>query len=852
LSKTAPVPFSVQDSPAKGLRMKRNILLLLASAATAPAFGQSAPTPPPSDAPTVAAPVDDSEVDSDEEAIVVVGQRARGTVIGDIPPENTLNTRDIRATGATSITELLEAIAPQIGSARGRGAGQPVLLLNGLRISSFRELRDIPPEAIERVDILPEEVALRYGYRADQRVVNFVLRQRFRSTAARADIGAPTDGGYVTGLADATRIQINRDQRTTYNLHAEANGALEEDERDLEAEPLLPGEVDQRPYRSLVGERRLVRGSVTATRTVLGDVGATVNAEVEHSEGKSGLGFTDIPLLRDTDTNSGHVGLTFNGTKGKWRWSAIGNADVLRTSTDTDRSGVRTDEVRSTITSGGIDTTASGPLFTLPAGDASATVKLSVDTQKQKSERLTAGLPFDSTLARNRGDASVNLDLPILKNSPVGRLTANANAEVEQLSDFGTLTVFGAGLNWTPIERLNLIGSWTREEGAPTIAQLGDPILLTPDTRIFDYTTGETVNVTAITGGNAALDADRRTVFKLGANYKPFEKTDLRLRADYVHSTIDSPISNFPGPSATLEAAFPERFIRDGANRLVSVDFRPINYEQSRRDTLRWGFDFTKPLKSARPSAAQIQQLRSRFAPPGSPAPGQGPSPAGGAAPPPEGGARPDRAANPDGGGGRGQGFGGGGRGFGGGRFGGGGGGGSRGRLQLSLTHTVTLVDEATIGEGLPKLDFLGGDASGQSGGTPRHRVELQAGWSNNGLGARLSGNWRSGTRVDGATSSSDLEFKPLTTLDLRLFANLGERFDLVAKHPWLIGSSVRLEVDNIFNARPKVRDAAGDIPTGYQPALLDPAGRTVTLSFRKLFLPQRFRARANASSTTR
>ena len=69
-----------------------------------------------------------------------------------------------------------------------------MLLLNGLRISSFRELRDIPPEAIERVDILPEEVALKYGYRADQRVVNFVLRQRFRSTAARADVGAATDG----------------------------------------------------------------------------------------------------------------------------------------------------------------------------------------------------------------------------------------------------------------------------------------------------------------------------------------------------------------------------------------------------------------------------------------------------------------------------------------------------------------------------------------------------------------------------------------------------------------------------------------------------------------------------------
>ena len=824
--------------------MTRNLCFLLASAATIPAFAQTPPAPatvPPAyDAPSVTAAADE-EVDPDEDAIVVVGQRARATVIGDIPPENQLNSRDIRATGATSINELLEAIAPQIGSARGRAAGQPVLLLNGLRISSFRELRDIPPEAIERVDILPEEVALKYGYRADQKVVNFVLRRRFNSTAARADAGAATDGGYLTGLADGTRVQINRDKRTTFNLHAEANGAIDEDERGIDIAPLDPGEVDQRGFRSLVGTRRLVRGSVTATRTVLGDVGATVNAEVEHSDGKSGLGFDNVPLLRDTTSNSAHVGLNFNGTKGKWRWSAIGNADWSRSETDSDRSATQTDKSRSTRTSGGIDTTASGPLFTLPAGDASATVKLGVDTQKLDSSR--SGLSSGPPLARDRGKGSVNLDLPILRDSPVGRLTANANAELEQLSDFGTLTTYGAGLNWSPIDRLNLIASWTREEGAPSIAQLGDPVIATADTRVFDFTAGQTANVTAITGGNPGLDADRRSVIKFGANYKPFAETDIRLRADYVRSTIDNPIVSLSGPSAALEFAFPKRFIRDDDDNLISVDFRPVNYEQSRRETLRWGFDFTKPLKSARPSPAQIQQLRARFTPPG------GQTPPGPGAAPTDGGMRPEGGARPAGGGDRGQGAGGGGRGLGGG--GGGFGGANRGRLQLSLTHTVNLVDEATIRDGLPKLDFLGGDASGQSGGTPRHRVELQTGWSNNGLGARLSGNWRSGTRVEGGTNG-DLKFAPLTTVDLRLFANLGERFDLVAKHPWLIGSSVRLEVDNIFNARPKVRDAFGDVPSGYQPALLDPTGRAVVVSFRKLFLPQRFRARASASSTTR
>jgi hypothetical protein len=121
------------------------------------------------------------------EEIVVTGQRQRGAVIGDIPPEIQLNARDVRALGAGSIAEVLEALAPQTQSGRGRG-GRPVVLLNGKRISGFREIRNIPPEAIQRIDILPEEVALKYGYRADQRVVNFVLRRRFPRGDGRSGI----------------------------------------------------------------------------------------------------------------------------------------------------------------------------------------------------------------------------------------------------------------------------------------------------------------------------------------------------------------------------------------------------------------------------------------------------------------------------------------------------------------------------------------------------------------------------------------------------------------------------------------------------------------------------------------
>jgi outer membrane receptor protein involved in Fe transport len=62
---------------------------------------------------------------------------------------------------------------------------------------------------------------------------------------------------------------------------------------------------------------------------------------------------------------------------------------------------------------------------------------------------------------------------------------------------------------------------------------------------------------------------------------------------------------------------------------------------------------------------------------------------------------------------------------------------------------------------------------------------------------------------------------------------------------PFLRGSSVRFEVNNIFNARPEVNGGSGTIPFAYQPDRLEPVGRTVGITFRKLFVPLRFTRRS-------
>ncbi len=818
----------------------------------APALAQDAPILPQAVQPATTAPSapptpsDQADpLDSEEGGdIIVTGTRPRGSVVGDIPPENTLSSRDIRATGATSITELLAAIAPETGSARGRGGGGgPVILLNGQRISGFQEIRDLPPEAIERVEILPEEVALKYGYSADQRVVNMVLRQRFRSTAVRVESEHATDGGYGTGEGDISRLMIGKTGRTQFNLHAEGNSALGESQREiaLQTIPTQPLPLDPRDFRTLVGSQRLVRGGVVINRSVLGDVSATVNAEASHTEGRSLFGIPTASvtnggvttlqgfpalgaLARDRSTDAAHLGLTLNGQKQRWRWSATSIGDLSRSVTNSDRgadfagTALPRDDSRATRQSAGIDGTLNGPLATLPAGRANVTFKLAADTLHLDTVASRAGVSNSAQLGRTHEAASASVDIPIAKRNgalgAIGSLTLNANAGVDHFSDFGTLTTLGAGANWSPAPRLNLITSFTREEGVPSVSNLGDPVLTTSGSRVFDYTQGRTVLVTATTGGNPGLLGDRRNVWKLGANWQPWEKTDLKLRADFVSSRLTNPVQTFPGQSAAIEAAFPGRFTRDNLGNLTAVDFRPVNYDSARSQVVRIGFDFTKPLKSAAPPQALIDQFRRAREQSG-------------------GSGRPD--------GSRRGGFGGGG--------GGAGGFGQRGRLTFSLTDTIALVDKAVIRQGLPELNFLSGSAAsgGSGGGRARHSVEAQAGYFNNGIGLRFSANYRSATQITGGPNG-DLEFEPLATFDLRLFINPGDNLALLAKHPWLRGTSIRLEAKNLLNERQRVRDNFGIVPLGYQQDLLDPIGRTVGITLRKLFIPSRFFGRGGGA----
>lgn len=888
----------------------------------------------------------DTQPDDDGDTIVVVAERLRGSIQTDVPAVAEFSAADVASYGASSLAELLQQIAPQTGSARGRGGDGPVVLLNGQRVSGFRAIRDIPPEAIQKVEVFPEELALKYGFRPDQRVINFILVDNYQSVAAEIDNGLSTQGGYGTTEFEGTFTKLGKNTRLIVDVEYEMATALRESERgivqpDGSAPFALGGNIGAAPYgvggeidpaltalagrpitlagipqgitgapalsaftgdanttdlgqfRTLVPNSDRIQANATYIRNLGPDTNVQVNATYTNNFATSLLGLNtatltvpstnpfspfsrDVSLLtafgdpraitRTVDTDTYSLGFNANGVlPANWKWSLTGDYTRVDTLTIIDQSAdvtglqagissatnavnpftgtlgsllpaLASDSAQSRNQLFNSQLTANGKLADLPAGPVNLTLVGGFARRLQDS--IDSRLAGQGSISQTRSEASIssNIDVPLVDDYMsdwFGKLSINGNLGYRELSDVGGLLSFGYGLNWSPTNTVTIQASLIAEEAAPGISQLGDPQIVTPNVSTFDLARNETVLATIISGGNPLLTPEERRDVKVSFNYRPPFIEGLDFLAEYIRNRSYGTTSSFPILTPEIEAAFPDRIIRDTDGTLLAIDQRAINYDRVTSDRLRYGINFSRRIGG---------DERGAGAGPGAGAGGGRGAPGAGGAPrgegqagaPPAGGPRGERAGA--GGTPRGPGVGGPPRGPSGGF--GPGAGGRGGRWNISIYHTVRFAETIRIRAGLPELDLLGGSAIGSNGGVPRHGIEMEGGLFLNGIGLRFTGNYQSGSRVDGGVlpGATDLRFNDIATFGMRAFVNLDNKPKLTEAVPFLKGSRLRLGVDNIFNAQQRVTTDAGEVPLRYQPGFIDPQGRVVSLSFRKRF----------------
>ncbi|WP_447929988.1 TonB-dependent receptor plug domain-containing protein [Sphingopyxis fribergensis] len=812
------------------LSISARAALLAAGASFALPAMAEAPIGPPATAavaeqPAEAAPaapetVEDAYDDYSEDEIIVTAPRLAGQLDTDIKAEAELDEAAIASYGVSNVSELLDALAPQTRSGRGRGGGRPIILVNGRRIGGFGEVRNLPPEAIAKVEVFPEEVALQYGYSADERVVNMVLKPNFRQIAIEGEGGIPTQGGRFQSELQPSFLAIGDNGRLNVNAGWEHKSMLLESERDLDYDD--PAQAAEAPARSLLGASDEYSIDATIQRSLNKTTDASINVRFDQTDTLSllgpGVGGVDDPLERDSRSRNLTTTASVNGMLGDWRWSVSSNYADADQLTFTDRINGTRDRFESSQQTFGGNANLSGTVTDGWAGPIRLSMTGSYSGLRFDSRSANANGITTTDLARDLPSVFGSLTVPLLdpeyEVGNIGRVSLTLSGQVANPSDFEALKSWGANLNWGVTDNLSLIASFNQDEAAPGIQQLGAAPLVTPAVTYYDFATGQTVQITTTTGGNPFLLAEQRRDLKLGLNWSPPMVEGLNFSINYNRNKSNDTANSLPLLTPEIEAAFPDRVTRDANGVLLAIDQRPVNFDRSENSQIRWGLNFGKSF------GQQEQRGRGLGGPRGGRPEGAGAR---------GGGGRGDGAGRQRGGDGGGPRMGG--RGGPGGMFGGPQG----GRWQVSLYHTIKLTDKVLIRPGVPELDLLNGSATGNGGGSNRHLFELDGGLFNKGMGVRLSAKYDSGSTVTGGTAG-DLKFGDLATFNLRFFVDLNQKPKLTEKLPFLKGSRLRLAVDNIFDAQRKITDANGRVPLNYQPGYIDPLGRYIELEWRKTF----------------
>jgi hypothetical protein len=506
---------------------------------------------------------------------------SRGLTVGGIAPLLELSPSELESYGADTLSDLVDVLKPLTRSSRSDGA--PVVLING-HLAGQTEFANLPSDAVERVEVLPETVALQYGFSENQRVLNFVLREHYRAVPTRLSESGSTEGGDRTTQLDASLVRSNSDARVTVLGSFQNNAKLLESDRGIDQ----PDSID----RTLQPDKSEGKVAATVSGTVAG-ASSSLEGSFDRTTTQSLQGAVDVadaptPLRQSAGENTARMALQLTGQVGRFVWGAVGSYTRLTTDSSgaigLDAAGsLAVDRTNSALDIGGLQLSLSGRIATLPAGAVIANIKAGFGYQGFLSEDAYPGAPLArSNLVRTDRSASFNTSLPITSRdnhvgAAAGDLSATVNLSLDNVSDFGTLLSQSYGLDWNPVNKVHLNAIFTDHETPPTVQQVLAPETFTPNVEMFDFVTGQTVYVTSITGGAPDLRATDDRVASFGVSLGPFlGKTTFS--AHYEQHRIRDAVGVLPPLTAEVEQAFPERFIRDADGTLVEVDNRSVKF----------------------------------------------------------------------------------------------------------------------------------------------------------------------------------------------------------------------------------------------------------------------------------
>jgi len=193
-----------------------------------------------------------------------------------------------------------------------------------------------------------------------------------------------------------------------------------------------------------------------------------------------------------------------------------------------------------------VDAKASGPLFSLPAGQVQAAFGYAYRHESQNNQpdvKLLAGEILNYGSTEVDGARSVNavygeLEIPLLKT-----LTANAAIREEKYSDFGSNLSPKISLRYQPIDMLTLRGSYSLGFQAPALPEIShsSATYFTTVTDSNDPQGRPSETIAGVAVANPHLKAEKSKNVDLGIVLAPTK--DLSFAVDYYRISMDNLIA---------------------------------------------------------------------------------------------------------------------------------------------------------------------------------------------------------------------------------------------------------------------------------------------------------------------
>jgi hypothetical protein len=688
---------------------------------------------------------------------------------------------DIQALSASSFSEIVSAFGPQFRSSRA--AGSPIFLIDGRIVEDFAEVSDMPPEAISSITVYPEELASRFGYSSNKKVVNIVLRTNYKTTDFLAQANLPLGGvGRSSYSAKAGYWDLKKSEKTSFVLNYQRKHALLYDEADKD-------KIDV-PWREPSMVRLASNAAITGNwDDIYVKIFGTGSWQLERW--RLGAELRSNSLRRTVVQNE----VKFGASIGNERWWTSGTINLGGSKTSTweaDKVLVSNDGYSLADRSLGLtlEGGAKGPISELTAGEIYGSVGFVYSAQRQNVRDIVLD---HHTASHRRSEAHLtgSIDVPLVEEHAIAM---SVDGKIGRSGEAALTGRYSISLSGNPLQGLIVRSNFSRETSAPLFDYLAQMVIVHPNTKFYDFTLNQTVLVDRISGGNKNLQPQSVRTIALHADYTPIDNSDISLSVDYTNLHFRNRISEHLGISPRLEADLPSRFERDSSGVIYRIDSRRINVFRENSGKLRWGANISAkvglPFSSNRSNTSVNEAINNS-------------TDSTSQIDLPETFSRQ-----------------------------------VRGKIQLALYHTWTIHSSALLNAGSSRINLIHEQNVTDQGYGSRHRFEFQAGYFDPRFGIRFSGNWVSPHSIEIqnpslAAGRKAINFRKGIALDVRAYINL-QALTKGARLPWLKGRLI-VEIDNVFGAVTKAVSEKGKM-IDYSEGLSASAGPTAKFKFRRYF----------------